>query len=79
MKYTGVYATKEDLEKLKSFAELGWQNGDTMIVFSCGEGIAKDQATVDAKIMCHKLALNYGLPEIPGYYGIANDGEFVST
>ncbi|KKK80233.1 hypothetical protein LCGC14_2825510, partial [marine sediment metagenome] len=26
---------------------------------------------------CHQLALSHGLPEIVGYYGVANDGEFV--
>jgi len=28
--------------------------------------------------MCHQLALDYGLPEISGYYGIDVDGEFVT-
>lgn len=77
MKYTKIIASKEDIEKLKSLVSKGWQQGETMIVFSVGEGIQKDQATVDAEKVCHQLALNYGLPEIEGYYGIANDGEFV--
>ena len=77
MEYTGVKATKEDTEKLYSFARQGWMAGDTVIVFSVGEGIRKDQATIDAQKMCHKLALAYGLPEIEGYYGITRDGEFV--
>lgn len=66
------------MEKLISLSQLGWQVGETMITFSCGEGIRKDEATVDAKIVCHQLALGYGLPEIEGYYGITESGEFVS-
>ena len=74
---TGIKATTEDFEKLKHLASRGWRSGETMIVFSVGEGIRKGQATVDAQKACHKLALDYGLPEIQGYYGIDNNGEFV--
>ena len=74
---TGVKAKPDDLEKLLRLVKQGWQNGETMIVFSVGEGIRKDQATVDALMECHKLALAYDLPEIDGYYGIKKDGEFV--
>ena len=76
---TGIFATKEDLEKLVRLVSKGWQHGETMIVFSVGEGIRKDQATVDVRKTCHDLALSYGLPDIEGYYGIRNDGEFVLT
>jgi len=76
---TGVKASKEDFEKLKQLAALGWQDGETVIVFSIGEGIRKDKATVDAERVCHELALKYGLPEIPGSYGIDNEGEFVKV
>jgi len=76
---TGVFAKKEDIEKLTNLARRGWGQGETMIVFSVGEGIRKDQAIVDARKICHQLALAYGLPEIKGYYGIRGDGEFVSV
>lgn len=79
MTSTGVFASKEDIKKLINLVSLGWQQGETMIAFSVGEGIRKDQATVDAEKICHKLAINYGLPEIQGYYGIKKDGEFVRT
>lgn len=79
MKHTKKFATKEDLEKLILLVARGWQHGERVIVFSVGEGIRKDQAIVDAKKVCHQLALDYGLPEIEGYYGITNEGEFVST
>ncbi len=79
MKKTGVKATRKDFEKLQNLARKGWTPGETMIVFSVGEGIRKDQGTVNAQQACHKLALDYGLPEIAGYYGIDNDGEFVTV
>ena len=77
MKKTGVKVSKEDFDKLANLARRGWRQGETMIVFSVGEGLRKDQNTVDAQKTCHQLALDYGLPEIPGYYGIDNEGEFV--
>jgi len=79
MKQTGVFAKKEDFKKLERLVQEGWQPGETMIVFSIGEGIRKDQATVDAAKECHKLALAYGLPEIEGFYGIDRDREFVEV
>jgi len=79
MKKTGVKVNERDFEKLKTLASRGWQPGETMIVFSVGEGIRKDQGTIDAQQACHRLALDYGLPEIPGYYGINEDGEFVEA
>jgi len=79
MRKTGMKVTKEDFEKLQNLAHRGWMPGETMIVFSVGEGIRKDQGTVDARETCHKLALDYGLPEITGYYGLSNDGEFVTA
>ena len=79
MEKTGVRVTPEDLEKLSTLVRRGWQPGQMMIVFSVGEGIRRDEATVDAQKECHRLALAYGLPEITGYYGIDFDGEFVKV
>ena len=79
MKKTGIKAKEEDFEKLVRLVRQGWQADETMIVFSVGEGIRKDAATVDAQKACHQLALDYGLPEIIGYYGINNEREFVRT
>ena len=78
MKKTGVKATKEDFEKLRNLAAKGWQSGVPMITFSVGDGIRRDEATADAVKVCHQLALDYGLPEIEGYYGIDLNGEFVT-
>ncbi len=77
MKKTGIFATEEEFEDLKRLSNKGWRVGDTVMVSSVMEGITKDQATVDAKKTCHKVALSYGLPEIEGYYGIGLDKEFV--
>jgi hypothetical protein len=79
MKKTGVKVSQEDFDKLVRLSRQGWQPGETMIVFSVDEGIRKDAATVDAQKACHKLARDYGLPEINGYYGIDLDQEFVSV
>jgi len=79
MRKTGVKVTKEDFEKLQNLARRGWMPGEIMIVFSAEEGIQKDRGTVDARKACHRLALDYGLPEITGYYGIDNDGEIVTV
>ncbi len=79
MQHTGVKATDDEVQDLRNLAAQGWRSGDVMIVSSVMEGITKDQRFVDARIACHKLALSHGLPEIEGYYGIANDGEFVQT
>lgn len=35
------------------------------------------QAWHSAQEACHALALQHGLPEIPGFYGIDLDHEFV--
>ena len=79
MNKTGVKVLKDDFDKLQNLVRKGWRPGETMIVFSVGEGIRKDQAADDAAKACHKLALDYGLPEITGYYGIDLDGEFVTV
>ena len=78
MNDTGVFATKEEIEDLRKLANAGWMPGDVMIVTKVMHGIVKDQKTVDARKTCHRIALSHGLPEIKGYYGIREDGEFVS-
>lgn len=78
MDHTKIFAEKDELEDLRCLANSGWRDGDTVMVTSVMEGIRKDQKTVDAKKACHKLALSHGLPEIEGYYGITEEGEFVN-
>ena len=76
MEHTGIFATLEELEDLRSIARQGWMPGDIMIVTSIMQGITKDQKTMDAH-KAYQLALAHGLPEIPGYYGIDIEGEFM--
>ena len=78
MTRTGVKATPEEVTDLRRLARAGWMPGDVMIVSSILEGITRDQKTLDACRVCHQLALAHGLPEIPGYYGLTEDGEFVT-
>jgi len=79
MKGTGIFATKQEVEELFKLAKMGWMPGDRMFVFSVLEGITRDQSTLDSRKVCHQVALKHGLPEIPGYYGIKEDGEFVTS
>ncbi len=79
MKKTGVFATQDEFNDLLNLARKGWMDGDTLIVSSAVQGIMKDQATTDAKMACHKIALSYGLPEIRGYYGIDKHREFLEA
>jgi len=78
MKHTKTFATKEEFEDLRRLANAGWRCGDVCIVTSIMQGITKDQKTIDALKTCHKVALSHGLPEIKGYYGITEDGEFIN-
>ena len=68
MKHTGVKATPEEVKRLKSML-------NTPVMFlSGGQRMGGDPVKE-----CHRLALEHGLPEITGYYGITRDGEFVET
>ena len=66
MERTGVLATKAEMKVLKDMlaAPVMYLSGGTPM----GGDPVKE---------CHRLALAHGLPEIPGYYGIDNKGEFV--
>lgn len=79
MVMTGVKCTDEELSWLTNLARRGWQDGDIVMVPNIAVGIAKDEATIDAKKACHALALKHGLPEFEGYYGVTHDGEFVKA
>lgn len=78
MKHTKVFATEKELEALVFAAHKGWVSGDRIMVLSISDGISKNRATVDARKACHTVALKHGLPEITGYYGISEEGEFVT-
>lgn len=81
MKHTGVYATEDEMVRVSAAALRAAIT--PAIAFSSRhaleEGGLSGQAWKSAQELCHKLALTHGLPEIPGYYGMAKDGEFVSA
>lgn len=79
MENTKVFATEDEMKDLRALVNAGWKPGDIIMVSSVMEGIKKDQKTMDAVKSCHALALAHGLPEIEGYYGITDDGEFVTV
>ncbi len=81
MKHTSVYATEDEMARVSAAALRAAST--PVIAFSSRhameEGGLSGQAWKSAKVLCHELALAHGLPEIPGYYGMAKDGAFVST
>jgi hypothetical protein len=67
MKYTKVFATKEEIQTLKDVCSQPY------IVVGGHEPESPLQAA-------HRLALGHGLPEITGYYGCdLRTGEFVKA
>ncbi len=81
MRNTGVYATKEEKDKC---AEAAARASRTPVIALSSEHALKHggfsgQAWKSAKELCHEAALAHGLPEIPGYYGMTQDGEFTTA
>ena len=79
MKKTGIFASKKDTKRLFKLSQKSWVPGKNMLTFRVGYGIRQDHATRIAKEVCHKLALQYGLPDIEEFYTLQNDGEFISV
>lgn len=66
MKKTGIIASTEEVEALKSMLST------PLIAINCGSPQRPD-------VRCHEMALAHGLPEIRGRYGIdLITGEFVA-
>lgn len=67
MKNTGIKATAAQIETLKSALNR------PLIALNAGMPASPQE-------MCHRMALEAGLPEIKGYYGIdLRTGEFVTA
>ncbi len=67
MTYTGVLATKDEIQSLKD---------------SCNQPYIRvgNYWPESPQETAHRLALSHGLPEIPGYYGCdLRTGEFVKV
>ena len=82
MQSTGVFATPEEIEKLKQ----QYYNAEKtpVIALSVAHGLRtggfSGEAWTALYKACHRVALDHGLPEIEGYYGCdLETGEFVKT
>jgi len=68
MKRTGIKATEAELERLKAAAS-------APVIGGPGMGMPQDPAK-----LAHEIALEHGLPEIPGFYGCdLATGEFLTA
>jgi len=83
MEKTGVMATDEETEELRDLADRA-RKTPAMIVGQMGIGQALSgggdesyKAWQEVRMRCHELAMNHGLPDIVGFYGLNGDGEFV--
>ena len=66
MIYTSVFATNDEIERMK--------HAVSMPFIKIGDRWPKS-----AQEVAHEFALKHGLPEIPGYYGCdLRTGEFIS-
>jgi len=77
MKNTGVFATEEELKECKEL--LHRAQTTPMIAINLPGGGPSGWSWEDVKKRCHTIAMERGLPEIAGYYGMTKDGEFVTT
>jgi hypothetical protein len=75
MKYTGIKATPEERDECFQLAD---EARNTPAISFGGPDMAST-AWDRCKERVHELALQHGLPEIKGFYGMAKDGEFVET
>lgn len=74
MTFTGIKATPEETEKLLKMAQ---DAANTPVIYMGGPPSLADSAWDSTLRACHKCALEHGLPEFQGYYGITENGEFV--
>lgn len=72
---TGVFATEEEQAKSQ---ELQREAARTPVILLGGTYDMAGRARDRMYKVVHGFALAHGLPEIPGYYGMALDGEFIS-
>lgn len=80
LQHTDIFATAEEVAELKRLA--GEASRTPVIALSVADGLAGNDFAATAwrraRQACHKAALDHGLPEFDGFYGIMLDtGEFV--
>ncbi len=71
---TGVYATEEETQRLMVLANTARK---TPVILLFGKTDVSAQAWERANTAVHECALAHDLPEIKGFYGLAEDGEFI--
>lgn len=81
MKNTGVFATEEEFAELKKLRNKAART--PVIALSSAQALSgRDSASVAwqrVKERCHALALEHGLPEVQGFYGIDGTKEFLES
>lgn len=75
LKHTGIKATDEERKTLRDLAEKA--STTPVIRFSSTGPDLASVAWKRAQQACHDVALKHGLSEIVGFYGLAEDGEFI--
>jgi len=81
MIHTKVFATKKEIAAIQKLAQEA-ASTPVMALSSAAMLSGRDFASLAwerAKKYAHTRALAHGLPEIEGYYGLTEDGEFVSA
>lgn len=80
MRHTGVFASPPEIDEARRLAELA---RTTPVIALSGahalRGGFSGEAWRAVQQYVHRIALAHGLPEIPGYYGLAETGEFVES
>jgi len=74
MNSTGVFCTDEER---KRFHEMAKSASGPVLFISGGQRIGNTWQDVHKAL--YQSALAHGLPEITGYYGLTQEGEFVTS
>lgn len=81
MKRSGIFATEEEKTYLQGL--LITAKTTPVIALSSRHALERGGFSGEAwnhlRKECHRVALEHGLPEIEGYYGMDETGEFVTV
>ncbi len=69
-----MYATEEEQAELLELAEAARK---TPVILLFGKMDLSGEARQRMFDRTYQIALSHGLPKIEGYYGLAEDGEFI--
>jgi hypothetical protein len=79
MNYTGKFATTEETKEIQDLIQKA--QSTPVIALSTRDALSGNdfatRAWRQAKEGVHEMALAHGLPEIAGFYGATEEGEFV--